>query len=77
MPESGSYRYWDRDIEPGAEKITAKAKELGLKGCGKVLNIADRVQTDAFAAEVEKEFGAVSVLINNAGITRDTLAPLE
>lgn len=60
--------------EPGAEKITAKAKELELKGCGKVLNIADRAQTDAFAAEVEKEFGAVSVLINNAGITRDTLA---
>lgn len=60
--------------ESGAEKITVKAKELGLKGCGKVLNIADRAQTDAFAAEVEKEFGAVSVLINNAGITRDTLA---
>lgn len=59
--------------ESGAEKITAKAKELGLKGCGKVLNIADRAQTDAFAAEAEKEFGAVSVLINNAGITRDTL----
>ena len=58
----------------GAEKITEKAKELGLKGCGKVLNIADRAQTDAFAAEIEKEFGTVSVLINNAGITRDTLA---
>ena len=30
--------------EPGAEKITAKAKELGFKGLRfKVLNIADRV----------------------------------
>lgn len=60
--------------ESGAEKISVHAKELGLKGYGKVLNIADRAATDAFAAEVEKEFGAVSVLINNAGITRDTLA---
>lgn len=60
--------------ESGAQKITEKAKELGLKGCGKVLNVADREQTDAFAAGIEKEFGTVTVLVNNAGITRDTLA---
>lgn len=60
--------------ESGAAKITEKAKSLGLKGYGKILNIADRAQTDAFASEVEKEFGTISVLINNAGITRDTLA---
>ncbi len=59
--------------EEGAQKITAKISALGGKGKGMVLNIANRESTDAFAAAVEQEFGAVSVLINNAGITRDTL----
>ncbi len=60
--------------EEGAQKITAKISALGGKGKGMLLNIANRESTDAFAAAVEQEFGAVSVLINNAGITRDTLA---
>ncbi len=60
--------------EEGAQKITAKISALGGKGKGMVLNVANRESTDAFAAAVEQEFGAVSVLINNAGITRDTLA---
>ncbi len=60
--------------ESGAARISEKIGELGGKGKGLVLNIASREQTDAFVAEVEKEFGTVSVLVNNAGITRDTLA---
>lgn len=60
--------------ESGAEKINALAAECGGKGYGRVLNIADRADSDAFMKSVEAEFGAVTVLVNNAGITRDTLA---
>jgi 3-oxoacyl-[acyl-carrier protein] reductase len=54
--------------EDGAKAIT----EAGLNG--RVLNVRDSAQTDAMLAALEKEFGAIAVLVNNAGITRDNLA---
>ena len=58
--------------EAGAAKITERAQ--GAKGVGRVLNVADREASDAFMKAIEAEFGAVTVLVNNAGITRDTLS---
>lgn len=60
--------------ESGAAKISARIQELGGKGEGRVLNIADREGTDAFMKALEADFGSVTVLVNNAGITRDTLS---
>ena len=41
---------------------------------GRVLNVRDAAQTDALLAELQKEFGDIAILVNNAGITRDNLA---
>lgn len=60
--------------EQGANRITEKIASLGAKGEGRVLNVADRAQTDDFVKALEKDYGAITVLVNNAGITRDTLA---
>jgi 3-oxoacyl-[acyl-carrier protein] reductase len=54
--------------EAGAGSIA----EAGLTG--KVMNVRDAAQTDAVLAEIEKEAGAIAILVNNAGITRDNLA---
>ena len=54
--------------EDGAKAIT----EAGLNG--RVLDVRDAAQTDAMLDSLEKEFGAIAVLVNNAGITRDNLA---
>lgn len=59
--------------ESGADAITARFKAAGVKGCGKVLNVADKDQIISVVGEITKEFSAVSVLVNNAGITRDNL----
>jgi 3-oxoacyl-[acyl-carrier protein] reductase len=45
-----------------------------VPGIGKVLNVRDNAQMDGLLAEIEKEHGAIAILVNNAGITRDTLA---
>lgn len=58
----------------GAEKISAYLAEAGVKGCGMVLEVRDAEQVDAALSGIEKEFGAITVLVNNAGITRDNLA---
>ena len=59
--------------QSGADAITARFKEAGVTGCGKVLNVSDKEQIASVVAEIADEFGTVSVLVNNAGITRDNL----
>ena len=59
--------------EAGAAAISAKLAEKGLQGAGMVLNVTDPASVEAVLKEVEARFGAPSILVNNAGITRDTL----
>lgn len=60
--------------EEGAGKISAYLADAGVKGRGVILNVTDSAQTDSILADVAKEFGAITILVNNAGITRDNLA---
>lgn len=57
----------------GAGAIGANFAAAGIKGDGMVLNVNDPDQPVAVVAEIERRFGAVSILVNNAGITRDNL----
>jgi 3-oxoacyl-[acyl-carrier protein] reductase len=57
----------------GAQAIGESLAAGGTAGRGAVLNVTDGAAVDALVAAVEKEFGAVSILVNNAGITHDTL----
>ncbi len=60
--------------EAGAEQISAYLAEAGFAGKGISLNVCDVAQTDATLAELAKAFGAITILVNNAGITRDNLS---
>ena len=57
----------------GADQIGAYLKGEGVKGKGLVLNVADPAQIDAALKVLVTEFGDPTILVNNAGITRDTL----
>lgn len=59
--------------EEGAAKITAAGAENGNL-TGVALNVNDAVAAEALIDRIVKEHGALHVLVNNAGITRDTLA---
>lgn len=58
----------------GAQAIDERLRERGGKGRGAVLDVTDSAASDALVEEVVKAHGKLSVLVNNAGITRDTLA---
>jgi 3-oxoacyl-[acyl-carrier protein] reductase len=58
--------------EAGAEAITGYLGEFGGKGL--VLNVTDPAQCAAVIDDVQKNFGGVTILVNNAGITQDQLA---
>jgi 3-oxoacyl-[acyl-carrier protein] reductase len=59
--------------EAGADAITAGLAEAGFTGRGLVLNVTDEASVEATLKNIEAVEGAVGILINNAGITRDTL----
>ncbi|SAK69522.1 3-ketoacyl-ACP reductase [Caballeronia temeraria] len=60
--------------ESGAAGISEALQQAGGKGRGAVLNVNDAAAADAFIDGIVKEFGALNVLVNNAGITKDQLA---
>lgn len=60
--------------EAGAADIQKALEAAQIRGWGAVLNVTEVASCDAVMGEIEKKFGPVSVLVNNAGITRDNLA---
>ena len=59
--------------ETGAQAISACLAEAGIEGVGLVLDVADNAACERVVGETEKRFGAIGILVNNAGITRDNL----
>ncbi|WP_428604543.1 3-oxoacyl-ACP reductase FabG [Sedimenticola sp.] len=73
LGEKGATVIGTATSESGAAAITARFAEAGIKGEGMVLNVTDPASIDSVLKSVAERFGAPSILINNAGITRDNL----
>jgi 3-oxoacyl-[acyl-carrier protein] reductase len=59
--------------ESGAQGISQWLGEAGFKGRGRVLDVAQQPSVDALLKDIEGQEGAPTILVNNAGITRDNL----
>jgi len=57
----------------GADKISQRFNEAGITGQGMVLNVTDMDSINELLAKISDQYGAPSILINNAGITKDNL----
>jgi len=73
LAEAGASVIGTATTEKGAQEITARLQAGGYKGKGKVLNVTEQSSVDALMNEIAAEFGAPTILVNNAGITRDNL----
>ncbi len=71
LVESGHFVIGTATSPEGAAKIQAA---LGDQGQGVVLNVTDAAASEALINQIVAERGGLHVLVNNAGITRDTLA---
>ncbi|MDY0960600.1 MULTISPECIES: 3-oxoacyl-ACP reductase FabG [Massilia] len=58
--------------ESGAQAISDYLAEFGGKGV--VLNVLDAARCAEVVDDVQKGFGSLAILVNNAGITQDNLA---
>lgn len=59
--------------EKGAEAISARFAAAGIKGSGLCLDVTDAEKTEAAIKQITDTHGSISILVNNAGITRDNL----
>ena len=59
--------------DDGAQIISNYLKEAGVNGRGATLNVNNAAHMESVLKAVHEEFGDISILVNNAGITRDNL----
>jgi len=59
--------------ENGAQAIGGYLAAANVQGRGMKLDVTDAAEVDAVVAAIEKDFGGIGILVNNAGITRDNL----
>lgn len=59
--------------ESGVQAIDARLKEAGIRGAGMLLNVVDKTAVEQCVKTIAEQFGAPTILVNNAGITRDNL----
>lgn len=57
----------------GADAITTSLKAAGVNGVGMALDVTQPEQIEAVLKKITEQYGDVTILVNNAGITKDTL----
>jgi 3-oxoacyl-[acyl-carrier protein] reductase len=73
LGRAGNFVVGTATSEAGAAAISQYLAEAGLAGEGVVLNVTDAAAVDATLEAIQKMHGDIAILVNNAGITRDTL----
>ena len=59
--------------EAGAEAISQRFADAGIKGQGMQLDVGDEASVEQVIKQISDAYGNVAILVNNAGITRDNL----
>jgi len=57
----------------GADAIGQRLTAAGIKGAGMAFNVNDAQKVESAVQDIQKRFGDIAILVNNAGITRDNL----
>lgn len=73
MGQQGASIVGTSTSEVGAEGVTATLSDGGIEGKGAVLDVTDGESVVNVVRHIEKNFGPISILVNNAGTTRDNL----
>ncbi|WP_428033838.1 3-oxoacyl-ACP reductase FabG [Amphritea sp.] len=59
--------------ENGAAAIAGYLQEAGVSGTGLCLDVGSNESVDDALKAIQDQFGAVTIIVNNAGITRDNI----
>lgn len=73
LGEAGATVIGTATSESGADRISETLDKAGAAGAGRVLDVADPAQPAELVKAVTADFGAPTILVNNAALTRDNL----
>ena len=73
LGHSGAIVIGTATSDAGAEAISARFKSAGVQGIGMRLDVTNAADTESVINRISEEYGPISILVNNAGITRDNL----
>ena len=73
LGNQGARVYGTATSEQGALNITKVFTEHKINGQGLVLNVNDNASIQATIEHINQDAGTINILVNNAGITKDTL----
>ena len=73
LGEQGATVIGTATSDSGAESISERLSGLGITGKGAKLNVNDTESIDSLIKGIGDEYGAPTILVNNAGITKDNL----
>ena len=73
MGQQGASIVGTSTSELGARGVTAALSDAGIEGRGVVLDVTHGESVLNVVNQIEENFGPISILVNNAGITRDNL----
>lgn len=73
LGEAGATVIGTATSERGANAISDYFKTSNITGTGMVLNVTDPDSISELMKTITAEYGAITILVNNAGITRDNL----
>ena len=73
LGEQGATVIGTATSDSGAESISERLSGLGIIGKGAKLNVNDNESIDSLIKGIGDEYGAPTILVNNAGITKDNL----
>ena len=71
--EGADIAFTDLRLDENTEALEKEIEALGKKGKGYASDASDFAQTETVVNQIVEDFGTVDVLVNNAGITMDTL----
>ena len=73
LGKQGAILYGTATSEKGAASITQVLKSNGINGQGLVLNVNNNISIQNAVDHINELSGGINILVNNAGITKDTL----
>ena len=73
LSKNGMFVIGTATSDGGAKSIEENFKTNKQKGIGLVLNVNDNKSIEFLIQNIEERYGSVNILVNNAGVTKDTL----
>jgi len=71
--QGANIAFTDLKYDDAAKEVEKQLQDLGVKAKGYASDASKYDETQQLVDGIQKEFGSIDVLVNNAGITMDTL----